>query len=96
MSLHTNVKRIKEEIKMHSDFNIFLFGSIITSDSPNDIDLLIIYNSRKITIKEILEYRVKLKLAYYETYNIILDITLLSLIENMEVNFLSRIEYIQI
>ncbi|MGV7098274.1 nucleotidyltransferase domain-containing protein [Bacillus subtilis] len=92
-----NVKKIRKEINLHSDFKIILFGSFINQQSYNDIDILLLYNSRFITINEILLFREKLISSFNKEYSIILDVSLLSYFENSLVNCLSKInKYIEI
>lgn len=92
-----SVKKIKKEINLHSDFKIFVFGSFLKNIIYNDIDLLILYNEKTISIEEILFFRNELKYLYYNEYTSILDISLLSHFEESEVNFINKIgEYVEI
>ncbi|MGG6359624.1 nucleotidyltransferase domain-containing protein [Peribacillus frigoritolerans] len=92
-----NVKKIRREINLHSDFKIILFGSFISQESFNDIDILLLYNSHFITSNEILLFRETLISSFNKKYSIILDISLLSYIENTSLNLLSKInKYIEI
>lgn len=86
-----NVKKIRKEINLHSDFKIYLFGSFINNEIYNDIDLLVLYNSDLIMNTEILLFRNRLVSFFKENFNISLDISLLSFIENNKIDFLSTI-----
>lgn len=88
-----NVKKIKKEINLHSDFKVYLFGSFLNNDNYNDIDLLILYNSQLFLISEILLFRTLLVNFFKEHFNIILDISLLSYLENKQIDFLSKLEH---
>lgn len=90
------MNKIKKEINLHSDFKVFIFGSVLKTSLYNDIDILILYNNQTITITKLLQFRNSIKVFYYNQYNLILDISLLSYFENAEMNFLSKIEYIEI
>lgn len=85
-----NVKKIRREINLDSDFKVILFGSFISLESFNDIDILLLYNSHFISSSEILLFREKLISSFNKKYSIILDISLLSYSENTSVKFLSK------
>lgn len=72
-------------------FDIYLFGSILTSDYPNDIDLLIIYNKKIIQIEQAVEYRKKISLTLSKICDIHSEILLLSNEENNELEFVKNI-----
>lgn len=87
-----NVRKIKKEIGLHSDFKIYLFGSFINNEQYNDIDLLILYNSQSILINDILKLRLQLVDYFKKQFDITLDICLLSYEENRLTDFIAKVE----
>lgn len=71
-----------------SSLRFFLFGSFEKTATPNDIDLLILYDSGYVNISQILSLRRRI-LAHLEgLINIPVDISLLNFIEEEELNFI--------
>jgi predicted nucleotidyltransferase len=70
-----------------SKIEIFLFGSANQSKEHNDIDLLIVYDQNTVNIQKILRLRQRVAKKLEITYNIQIDICLLSKKENEEIKF---------
>lgn len=84
-SVKTEIRKISEnEIQ---GFTIFLFGSILNSNTPNDIDMLITYENTVIDIEKALSFRKKMINHIQSIYNLPTDICLLSKQENQSSNF---------
>jgi predicted nucleotidyltransferase len=72
-----------------ADVKFYLFGSFLKSNKPNDIDILILYdNSLDSNLSIVLGLKKVLKEKAESIFSIPLDITLLSYMENDEVNFI--------
>ncbi len=74
---------------------IYIFGSFITSDNPNDIDILLVYESINLSQSKIeLE-----KLKFFLSHNfsqLEFDFLLLSTSEIKQTQFLKQVKYKQI
>jgi predicted nucleotidyltransferase len=70
---------------------VFLFGSILTSECVNDIDLAIIYDKSKLGLKEAVELRSSLRKHIGGFTDIYSEIVLLSRQENDEMEFTQNI-----
>lgn len=66
---------------------VFLFGSILTSDNINDIDVVIIYDKSKIDIKDAVDLRSSIRKHIGDFTDIFSEIVLLSKQENDEMEF---------
>jgi len=82
------VNNLKKKNVLYSNLDFYLFGSLLYSNSPNDIDLIIVYNKDEISIQEILSLRKHLYSSFFNELNITLDITLLSKQEEKSLNFI--------
>lgn len=76
-------------------FQRYVFGSVVYSDVPADIDIAIIYDENAISVKEAVEYRREIRehLSFFLLMDI--DIILLSQKEEEEMNFLNNAKHIQ-
>lgn len=72
---------------LYSNLDFYLFGSILYSNLPNDIDLIIVYNKGEISIQDILLLRKYLYCSFFNEFKITLDITLLTKQEEKSLNF---------
>src|SRR4051812_37747076 len=70
---------------------IFLFGSSLTTETPNDIDILITYDKQQIDIGRALEIRKAIQKEIFDLTGIPGEILLLSLEENRETEFTKNI-----
>ncbi len=97
-STNNNIsKLIKENIVLFVPFkHVYLFGSALdTNKIPNDIDLLLIYSEYSTRINEAVKH---ITLRLESICDISVDLTVLSVKEERDVNFLNRIspKYIQL
>ncbi|WP_225341062.1 nucleotidyltransferase domain-containing protein [Lysinibacillus capsici] len=92
-SLRQSVKKINLPL---DDISIYLFGSFGKSPSASDIDLLLIYDEKKISVSKILEIRKKLYANHKNISHLPLDISILNISEEREVNFIFHEKAIQL
>lgn len=71
----------------------FLFGSSLRSDTPNDLDLLLVYEDGKVDLAVSEGEKIKEKLAY-SLPMVSVDLTILSESELAQTKFLSSVDYI--
>ena len=71
----------------------FLFGSSLYSDTPNDLDLLLVYEDGEVDLAVSEGEKIKEKLAYFLPM-ISVDLTILSESELVQTEFLSSIDYV--
>lgn len=89
-------KEIKKNNKLLSliendQIRVFLFGSAKYHKSPEDLDLLIIYNNKIFSLEEISKIKKELKQYFYGlNLGIAIDLLLLSFKEEKEVNFIRK------
>ncbi len=69
---------------------VFLFGSILTSENNSDIDLAIVYDKRMIGLKEVVELRQFLRGHIESISDFPSEIMLLSKEENEEMEFIQN------
>jgi hypothetical protein len=92
--LITNLKKIMNEnrelIKYIKEFDIrfYLFGSIFYKEKPRDIDLLMVYNQDMVNLKSIVRLKNEIVNFLHESSLIEVDLLLLSLEEELEVDFI--------
>lgn len=88
MDIHTEIKR-KEHISR------YIFGSVVYSDNPKDIDIAIIYDNQYVSIVEAIEYRKEIIAILSEMNSMPIDSILLSKEEEKEMAFLSNAKHIE-
>ncbi|WP_172619620.1 nucleotidyltransferase domain-containing protein [Paenibacillus alvei] len=81
---------------MLEQLDVFIFGSYISSEKPNDIDLLIIYDSNFFPRKSIYEYCSNLINQIEEKCGLPVDVTYLSINEEIENRFVEFVKAISI
>ncbi len=79
---------IKLNIKSKEHFNLYLFGSVLYSDNPSDMDIAIIYDKKFISTQEAIQYRHELIENLSEVTPLKIDTILLSKEEEREAEFL--------
>lgn len=90
------LKYVKVVIEKNTDLfmnfkEVYIFGSVVSGGkSPNDIDLLLIYDKYNTNILNEIE---TIRLQIEGKINILVDVTALSKIEIDETCFLSRLQY---
>lgn len=82
------MNNLKKKNVLYSNLDFYLFGSLLYSNSPNDIDLIIVYNKDEISIQDILLLRRNLYYSFFYEFKITLDITLLTKQEEKSLNFI--------
>lgn len=91
------VEVIKQQISLFESFdNVYLFGSALgVSETPNDIDILLIYS--EYSIKMLNDLRIICSVLE-EATGLLVDLTVLSVEEEKDTEFLKRInpKYIKI
>ena len=90
LKLRNNIiKFIRQNIVLFNSFdNVYLFGSILDSNKiPNDIDILLIYSKYKISLIEELN---NICFILEKTIKLPVDLTVLSIEEEREFNFLKK------
>ena len=70
---------------------LYLFGSYLLSANPNDIDLLWLYDKSEMSPSEILAMVKKQATLMATKLSVPIHRTILSVAENMEVNFLKQV-----
>lgn len=73
-----------------SGVEVFLFGSILTTENINDIDLAIIYDKSTLGLKEAVELRTSFRKHIGSFTDIHSEIVLLSRQENDEMEFMQN------
>lgn len=76
--------------------DLYLFGSLLTSETPQDVDLVIVYDAAQIDIDKAIVLRRQLRNAIHELWRIPADILLLSTGEMEQTQFLNRIDAVHL
>ncbi len=93
-------RRIKENEKLSNQIEIynlkfFLFGSAKNKELPSDLDILLIYDNQMLDIENLLNLKKELnKFLFYLSSNIEIDLTILSVEEEAEIDFVKNEEAI--
>lgn len=75
---------------------IYVFGSVLKSFRPNDLDILVIYDSNIYPNTNIYTACENICTVLYKTFNLPLDLTVLSYSENDSVNFDKEVKAIKL
>jgi predicted nucleotidyltransferase len=75
---------------------VWLFGSACNSDTPCDIDILIVYDTDVLSMDQAINFRRRLSDLIAEEAGVPADILLLKRTEAAETKFLSRVDAIKI
>ena len=82
---------LKQEISIFKFFeNVYIFGSVFTSENPNDLDILLVYKKKKI-MQLLEEVEILKSKLCAKVNNIELDLLLLNEEELKQTQFLSKI-----
>lgn len=84
---------IKLSIKPKEHFEHYLFGSVLYSDNPSDIDIAIIYDKSFISVQEAIQYRHELIERLSEVTELKVDTILISKEEEKETEFLMNAKH---
>lgn len=80
-----------EGVAEQPGIELYLFGSLLTSESPEDVDLVVVYDSSIIDIDKAIAIRRHLRNAIMKFARMPADIVLLSVHEAEQTQFLNRI-----
>lgn len=86
---------INTDIKRREYFRRYIFGSAIYSESPQDIDIAIIYDKQYVSILEAIEYRNEITSILSNLNSTTIDAILLSKEEENEMEFLFNAKHIE-
>lgn len=93
--MYQDLKKIVE-IKPKQNYQRYVFGSAVYSDTPADIDIAIVYDEKHIGVKDAVEYKREFKKQLSTIFSLDIDIILLSQKEEEEMNFLSNAKHVQV
>lgn len=88
------IKKILSEVPNKTE--VYVFGSILTSQTPNDLDILIVYDSSYYPKNNIYKNCDNFINTLYEIFNLDIHFTVLSYYENNEVNFKEEVKAIEL
>jgi predicted nucleotidyltransferase len=91
-----NEKMKKILLEVPNSTEVYVFGSILKSPEPNDLDILVVYNSNiypKATIYKACE---KLKSSLTKIFKLNVDLTVLSYSENNELKFSEEVKAVEL
>ena len=72
---------MNRNVSLAGAIKIYVFGSVIYSCSPNDIDLVIVFNSSRNDVFDILAYRQLLRQDCFAEFNLPIDVCILTQLE---------------
>lgn len=92
------MKEIIEEILLQvpSYTQIYIFGSVLKSNQPNDLDIIVIYDSEVYPNANIYNECKNMNQILYETFKLPIDLTVLSYSENDSINFVKEVKGIEL
>lgn len=88
------IKRILSELP--NKVEVYVFGSILISQNANDLDILIIYDSKYYPRNNIYKCCNNIINTLHDVFKLDIDITALSCSENDEINFAKKVEAIRL
>lgn len=83
-------------IRIPDHSKVFVFGSILAAAKPNDLDLLILYDEEKCSAKDIYNSHSELFQLLERSLGLPVHVTALTLKEESEVKFLSKVNAIRL
>ena len=92
--MYQDLKKIVE-IKPKQNYQRYVFGSAVYSETPADIDIALVYDEKQIGVKEAVVYRREILEQLSSLFSLDIDITLLSRSEESEMDFLKNAKHIQ-
>jgi hypothetical protein len=81
------------EILPIDDMNLYVFGSSVYSENPNDLDLALIYKKESVSIEKAVEARKALIEEIRAKLDVQIEMLLLSDIEESEADFLKNAKH---
>jgi len=83
-------------IEVPNDIEVFVFGSVLISDSPNDLDIIIIYDNGVISSRDIYKYTSNFIENLSGVTDLFIDITYLTKSENENIDFVNLVSAISL
>ncbi|WP_278599773.1 nucleotidyltransferase domain-containing protein [Clostridium tertium] len=88
------IQKILSEVPNSTEF--YVFGSILSSPQPNDLDILVIYDSKVYPKANIYNACKSISEILYKTFNLQVDLTVLSCSENDRIDFIKEVKAIKL
>ncbi len=88
------IKKVLSQVPSYTE--IYVFGSALKSLQPNDLDILVIYDSKVYPKANIYNAFKSISEVLYEVFNLPIDLTVLSYSENNSMNFVKEIKAIKL
>lgn len=88
------IEKILLEVPKNTD--IYVFGSVLISLQPNDLDILIIYDSKIYPKASIYNESKNICNKLSKLLNLQVDLTVLNYSENYEMNFIEEVKAIKL
>ena len=82
--------KTKVRIPQCNYLRCYAFGSVVYSDNPSDIDVVIIYDKTRMSIDDAIQYRHRLEQELSMVFDKNIDTLLLSEEEEIEMEFLEN------
>lgn len=83
-------------LEVPSNTEVYVFGSVLRELNPNDLDILVIYDSKTYPKANIYNACKSITEVLVETFNLDVDLTVLSYSENSRVNFIKEVKAIEL
>lgn len=83
-------------LEVPSNAEVYVFGSVLRELKPNDLDILVIYDSKAYPKANIYNACKRITEILVETFNLDVDLTVLSYSENNRVNFIKEVRAIEL
>lgn len=83
-------------LKVPKSTNIYVFGSMLSSLAPKDLDILVVFNPKIYPGATIYKTCEELTNALFEVFKLEVDLTVLSYTENNEMNFIKEVKAIKL
>lgn len=88
------IEKILLEVPKNTD--IYVFGSVLRELNPNDLDILVIYDSKVYPKANIYNASKRLSEVLIETFKLDVDLTVLSYSENDKEDFIKEVSAIEL
>lgn len=87
------MKLLQEKRESSLNYQFYLFGSFLDSDSPKDLDLLILHKkSNESTSYSVINFKKELEYNFKKKCTLQLDIVVLNFEEEREMEFLKQVK----
>ncbi|MGY5217338.1 nucleotidyltransferase domain-containing protein [Clostridium butyricum] len=81
---------------MPSYTQIYVFGSVLKSCQPGDLDIIVVYDSKAYPNAKIYNACKDMNKILFETFKLPIDLTVLSYSENDSINFVKEVKAIEL